>query len=169
MSIVTIEDTYQDLLILSDRMKRERFLPKSPVPELTDAEARMVALVYRLDARMNDVRSGVLAEMSQITPSALSQVVKSLVKKGFVERKHRSEDYRAVYVSLTDKGREAGEQIATERKQNMLALIDNVGEEDAETLVRILHKVIEYYDSMAAAGKASRVLEGIDADLAHDK
>ena len=46
MADASIEDTYQSLLTLTDKMKHERFLPKSPVPELTDAEARMVALIY---------------------------------------------------------------------------------------------------------------------------
>lgn len=155
-------ESYRQLVGLVDRIKRERLFPVSSVPELTDSEARVVLAISRVEASLESLRSGVLAQLVQVTPSALSQIVKSLVKKGVVERKHRSEDYRVVYVSLTERGRELSRRLSDAYEQDMIALIDYIGLDEVEHLVRALRKVIDYYEGLAAQGKAYRVLDGLD-------
>ena len=160
-------ELYDQLISLLGSIKHKRLLPTSPVPELTDAEARIVFAIYRVEPEMESLRSGLLAEISKITPSALSQILKSLVKKGVVERKHRPEDYRIVYVSLTEKGREMGDALAEAHRQNMLALIDYVGTDEVEHLVLGLQRVIEYYEKLAESGDATQLLEDRPSHGAH--
>lgn len=47
-----------------------------------------------------------LAERMHMTPSALSQTLKLLEEKGYVERHRVSDDFRAVSLELTERGAE---------------------------------------------------------------
>jgi DNA-binding MarR family transcriptional regulator len=53
--------------------------------------------------------SSELSRMLNVTTPTITQLVDSLVKKGYVERQPDAEDRRKIYLRLTPKGQEAGD------------------------------------------------------------
>lgn len=154
---MTEDDIYQQWLITMSRFRREHYLSSQTVGDLTMAETRLLLIIRNVQDRMTAVRPNVLAEISRTTPSALSQLLGSLTRKGVIERKHRSEDFRAVYVVLTPKGEELAGQAEKVVLAGAQGLIAYLGEDDAREAIRIFDKVNDYYENLASEGKARKI------------
>lgn len=68
-------------------------------------EAQMMVAICDNDG----VTVGQLAEMSDHTPSAVSQVVTKLIKKGYLHKTRSKANYRAYHLYPTEKGRQLAE------------------------------------------------------------
>lgn len=138
-------ETKRELYELMQRSRRERFTP--PTPEgVTPSEARTMMAIGGLRQTCEDIRPGRVAEMTHTTPSALSQTFKTLEEKGLIERHRASGDYRAVSVSLTEEGERFAAEGRRLRDEHMDAVMQYVGVEDMQHLVRIMRKVVEFHD-----------------------
>ena len=71
----------------------------------------------------------------------LTPVLKNLESKGLVTRKRSEEDERIVIAEITEKGEELKEK-ASEIPANVGKCV-NIEPEEAETLYRILHKILD--------------------------
>ncbi|MCE4611644.1 MAG: metal-dependent transcriptional regulator [Desulfurococcales archaeon] len=76
------------------------------------AEEDYIEAIYELEKELGYVKLSDIAEVLGVRLSSVTEMIKKLEKKGFVEYKR----YR--YVKLTDKGREIGEKIS--RKHSFL-------------------------------------------------
>lgn len=165
------EETYHEMYSLISQLKGKRILAHKPVEGLTHAEARVTMFISRFEQHFEEVRPSVLAQVSKMTPSALSQIIKSLTKKGLVERRHRSEDYRAVYIMLTPKGQEYAKEIEASHLEHIRALADYLGEDDLTDLIRILKKVNDYREQIICdvedADRGDSLLDHSHAFLFH--
>ena len=86
------------------RTRKQRQEP--PAPEgITSAEMYTIMAVSRLEGEGRSVRSGDIAKCGHATPSAVSQILKSLEEKGLITRQRDKGDSRAVTVHLTKDGR----------------------------------------------------------------
>lgn len=138
-------ETKRELYELMQRSRRERFSP--PTPEgVTPSEARTIMAIAGLEHTCEDVRPGRVAEIAHTTPSALSQTFKTLEEKGLIERHRASGDYRAVSVSLTEEGERFAAEGRRLRDEHMDAVMEHVGVEDMQHLVRIMRKVVEFHE-----------------------
>ena len=81
-----------------------------------------------------------------ITPAAVSQVMKHLEKKEWIERVIFEDDRRSVYIRISEKGKEALEENEQHMIQNLLGFIEWIGEEDAQALIRIMEKAAVYVE-----------------------
>ena len=87
------------------------------------------------------------SELSQelgLTTARIANLLKSLERKGLVQRDHDSEDRRRVFVTLTDAGRAFGHQKQQEMHTMALRLIGHMGEDDAREFIRLLGRMVTF-------------------------
>lgn len=88
----------------------------------------------------NSCSAKLLGEKLYLDSGTLTPVIKSLEQKGFVKRSRSSADERVLMVGLTDKGAQLREE-AKSIPQKMAACT-NLTPEEAQTLYRLLYKVL---------------------------
>lgn len=140
------------ITLLMSREHHRRF--KHGLPDgLTRGESCVLMLVDDYAGREGEgeasvrapgVRPGELARALRFTPSALSQVLKSLEAKGLIERRRAEGDSRAVEVMLTGAGARAVEQIHALRNEQWNLLFDYLGDEDVAHLMRIAERICAF-------------------------
>lgn len=98
-------------------------------------------LILRILSRSGPQRAAQLAEVTQITPGAITSATDKLVVEGYAERKGDKEDRRVVYLEITDKGKELVESMAQEQNKITMKFFQGLPEEDIQHLIRIYHKI----------------------------
>jgi len=83
-----------------------------------------------------------LAELTQMTPGAITGATDRLVSEGHAERKGDKEDRRVVYLEITEKGKILVESLAKAQKEVTMKFFQGLPEEDIQHLVRIYHKIL---------------------------
>lgn len=125
------------------RMRKQRQEP--PAPEgITSAEMYAIMAVSRLEGEGRNVRSGDIAKCGHATPSAVSQILKSLEEKGLITRQRDKGDSRAVTVHLTDDGRAFSARGREVHEQMIDGVLTYLGPEDAEHFVRIVERLADF-------------------------
>jgi DNA-binding MarR family transcriptional regulator len=105
---------------------------------LHPTQAQVLAV---LASRATGLRVGRLAEELGVTQPTVSDSVAALVAKQLVERGADPTDRRATIVRLTETGRRHATELAT-WPDAMLAATDDLDEDEAATLLRLLVKMI---------------------------
>jgi len=80
---------------------------------MSAAKMAVLLMLYKTEKmRMTDMASAIC-----YTTAAMTEIIQSLVEGAAVERKHDTEDRRAIYVSLTDLGRSMVNEMFTAPKK----------------------------------------------------
>ena len=90
------------------------------------------------------VTPGDMSQALGLTTARIANVLKSLERKGLVERVHDTEDRRRVFVTLTDAGREFTRRKTEQVVSGAEEFILHMGEEDAPELIRLLGRMVSY-------------------------
>ena len=90
------------------------------------------------------VTVGELCRRLYLDNGTITPLLKKLEGQGYLERKRSKEDERVVTVSLTEKGREL-QQMAVSVPEKVGSCV-KVNPEEAQTLYKLLYKVIEGMD-----------------------
>ncbi len=142
-SIAALRD---ELYLAMNRMRSRRTLPPLP-DDATRVEMNVLRMIVAAESRGEKLRPGMIASWSQLTRGAVSQTLKSLERKGFIERKRVPGDSRAVSIELTGAGRAVeaeGRRICDER---IMAMLEYVGEDDVREFVRIMNRMLEFNEN----------------------
>ncbi|NCB62944.1 MAG: MarR family transcriptional regulator [Clostridia bacterium] len=93
-----------------------------------------------------------LAELMQVTPPAVSRMLRGLEHKDYIERVVDREDRRTTYIVLRPKG--DAERRELERRALAFSdrIIDQLGEEDTATLLRIWNRLADIFAEEQAKG-----------------
>ena len=95
-----------------------------------------------------EVRPGELAEKLSLVPGRMTDILKTLEKKGMIRREKDPEDRRRVLVMITPKGI----RNVTERREQIRiqysGLYKALGLDDTVKLIELLAKVNRYFDEM---------------------
>jgi len=91
--------------------------------------------------------SAIARELS-VTVGTLTIAMNSLVKKGYVTRQRGEEDRRVVYISLSDKGKQAYDHHAIFHREMIAGVIDGLGEDEVEVLIKALTKLNKWFRSL---------------------
>ena len=86
------------------------------------------------DGISRGLRMGGLAGWLQVTPRSATEVVDALEAQGLVARSADPDDRRAVFVGLTDHGRETAREIRTARKAQTETLLEELNDRDRAQL-----------------------------------
>ena len=150
------------------RMRKQRQEPPTP-KGITSAEMYAIMAVSRLEGEGRKVRSGDIAKCGQATPSAVSQILKSLEEKGLITRQRDKGDSRAVTVHLTKDGCAFSARARELHEQMIDEVLTYLGSEDAEHFVRIMERLADFPACNAAqaqqdgCGQAGRPEASADA------
>jgi DNA-binding MarR family transcriptional regulator len=134
-----------DLFQLMKQFPRPK-LKQSSIDGLTRSEYELlVMLVMSLD---DDKKSFTVTEISnllQITPAGVTHLINPLEEAGYIERLQAPNDRRIVRIGLTEKGTQVAEALISEVQENLIGLVNHLGEEDSRALIRLMSKSIEYF------------------------
>ena len=91
--------------------------------------------------------SSIARELS-VTVGTLTIAMNSLVKKGYVTRQRGKEDRRVVYISLSEKGKEAYEHHAEFHQEMIASVVSGLSENEVEVLIKALTKLNQWFRSL---------------------
>lgn len=123
--------------------RKENMLKSEEHPRMRHRDIMMLDAIMKL----NDGDLVKMSEISgyfQITPAAVSQLIKGFEKKQWVERIVLENDRRSVYIKVSDSAKQLISGCERHMRDTLLGFIEELGEEDAEAFVRILEKGVEY-------------------------
>lgn len=141
------ESVEYELIALARRVKCSRPAP-SPITEgLTHIELHALMMLARGSECRISVKPSDIAHRFRVSPSAVSQFLKSLEQKGFIIRTRAKGDSRSVVIELTEKGTAFSMQIREERRRVFAGIIDAVGMQEMQQFVATLRKICDYMDS----------------------
>ena len=86
-----------------------------------------------------------IARELSVTVGTLTIAMNSLVKKGYVVRERGKEDRRVVYISLSEKGRNAYEHHAEFHREMIQGIREELSAEELEVLTRALSKLDRWF------------------------
>ena len=100
--------------------------------------SRIVGGIARSGLNLTDV-----SEVLGVSKQAASQLVDTLVVRGYVERMPHPDDRRRMTVGLTDRGRSAAEEIRHAVETVDAQLAERVGAPDVAAARRVLAELVE--------------------------
>lgn len=135
-------------LFVSFRRGRHTFAV--PLGDLTAGESGILITIAHARRHAKHVRPRMVAHMANTTPSALSQMLKSLESKGYVVRERFGDDSRGVELLLTEKGRELAKTGERMRDGYLRELFAYLGDDDVADLTRVVRRMNEFLDAKRA-------------------
>jgi DNA-binding MarR family transcriptional regulator len=136
-----------DLFQIMKQFPRPK-LKQSAIDGLTRSEYELlVMLVMNLDGDKKALTVTEISSLLQITPAGVTHLINPLEGAGYIERLQDPNDRRIVRIGLTGKGTQVAESLITEVQENLIGLVNYLGEEDSKTLIRLMSQAIEYFTS----------------------
>ena len=140
-------DLTRELFQIMKQFPRPK-LKQSSIDGLTRSEYELlVMLVMSLG---DDKKAFTVTEISnllQITPAGVTHLINPLELAGYIERLQAPNDRRIVLIGLTDKGTKVAEALISEVQEQLIGLVNHLGEDDSKTLIRLMAKSIEFFAS----------------------
>lgn len=125
-------------LIKKTRIKEHSFIQSS--------EFTVMKLIKKYQNMYGEKpKAVVLANIMGITQATMTPLIDKLEKKGYVNKETSPTDKRAKLLSLTPKGEEVLFASMEKERAGLVKLLNVLGEEDTEELIRILKKVNQYF------------------------
>ena len=132
--------TFNNVLICE-----ERALADAGDGDLSVRELHLLSAVIQLEQEKKN-SMGNIAALMNITLGALTTAVNTLVRKGYLQRKHHEQDRRVVLVCATEKGKAANDRHSAFHR----AMIDHIAElipepEDMEKITAMLERLSSFF------------------------
>ncbi|WP_143322090.1 MarR family transcriptional regulator [Clostridium sp. HBUAS56010] len=89
-----------------------------------------------------------IARELSVTVGTLTIAMNSLVKKGYVIRERGKEDRRVVYISLSERGKQAYEHHAKFHQEMIEGIIKSLGKDEIEVLIKALTNLNQWFRSL---------------------
>ncbi len=140
---VEVQDLTRDLLDL--QMEEPRAMLR--FREMASAEGEDLILLCLLHTG-DSMLAGDLADLTGLTSGRIANILRRLEERGYISRTQGMRDRRKVHVSLTGAGEEKSRQVLLEAGENWSGLLEDLGTEDAGSLVRILKRCAAFYDKV---------------------
>ena len=137
-----------EIIALTHRLKCLRPALSPSMDGLTPMEAHALVLLFCADEKQCSVKPSDIARHLRVSPSAVSQFLRSLERKGFIVRTRAEGDSRSVCIGLTEKGQSLSSQLRRERSKQFM---DNMNQ-----LVVILEKICDYAEGSDSFVPVSR-------------
>ena len=107
----------------------------------------LVMLVMNLDSENKALTVTEISSLLQITPAGVTHLINPLEQAGYVKRLRASRDRRMVLIGITHKGIEAAQALILEIQEQLIDLVNHLGEEDSKTLIRLISRAIKFFTS----------------------
>lgn len=134
-----IQDLFESMMLLKRKMARpKKFLPGAGVlPPAQGVVLRIVAMRESLSIKE-------IAELLQVSGSAVTQIVDSLVKAGLLMRETNPEDRRTLRLSLTGEGKSKLEEFKRIHLENLGQILSPLNEQELQTLRDLVLKILNH-------------------------
>lgn len=134
--------TYRTLQRLDRALQsfRRSGVYKRSKTDLSDADIMVLFCVAFCDMNQK-IKLSDVAKTLRVTLPAITHKVNDLVDKNLLIKETSSKDLRVTYIKLTHEGKDYVESIRDAYYQPLMTLMDYLGDEDTETLMRILDKI----------------------------
>ncbi len=139
-----LQSAYEDLLGSVAKMRTLNHFSRFAIEGLTQVEMRVLASIFIAWGRKEEVRPGMIAGAVGSSKSALSQVLRSLEEKGFIERRRSEKDSRAVVLVPTKRAKEEIDALRGVLDQEMAELIAYIGLDDLRHLKKTVDKIVVF-------------------------
>ena len=138
-------DLTHDLLQLMKKFPRIKF---RHTDGLKRSEQELLAmLVINLDEDQKALTVTGISNLLQITPAGVTHLLNPLEETGYIERLPDPNDRRIVRIGLTDKGTQEAAAVMLDVQKKLDEMVTLLGEEDSETFIRLLTKVIDHFST----------------------
>ncbi|MCM3627114.1 MarR family transcriptional regulator [Paenibacillus glycanilyticus] len=113
------------------------------------SELRLLVVIKRMGKGEEEgIKVSDLSKFLRVTSPTVTQLLNRLEEMGLVVRKEDPKDRRAVRVFLTEEGDLTAKKALKGFLDRMNGLIDYLGEDDTEQLIRLLKKTTTYFEQM---------------------
>jgi len=137
-------NTYRTLQKLDRSLQafRRSGVYKRSKTDLSDADIMVLFCVAFCDMNQK-IKLSDVAKTLRVTLPAITHKVNDLVDKNLLIKETSSKDLRVTFIKLTIEGKDYVESIKAQYYQPLMKLTDFLGDEDTDTLIRILDKISE--------------------------
>ena len=147
----SVSNPYDELLAdfadLGHRFQRRRPVPPTELQQLSHGEAYVLMMVFRSAEEGHTLRPSDIARFACTTPSATSQMLRSLEDRGYVLRERDQADSRSVSVRLTERGQELSHDLTSRRRALFSQLVDEIGEDELRSFLATAHRIVALIES----------------------
>lgn len=123
---------------------KNKVLKPSPVTCIKHHDMMFLTAIARLEEQQGMVKMSDISKFFKISPPATSQTIRKFEALGYVERVQLDGDRRSVYIRLTEKVKRMMNDAEAQLNENLNRLINYLGEEDAQELIRIMRKASHF-------------------------
>ena len=109
------------------------------------------AALFWLSRLESPVSAGELAAKLGITSGRIANILGSLDRKKYIERRRSSLDRRQIDVALTEAGAAHIQTIYENAKENHIALLKKMGDDNANDFIRLMNLAIQTASEMTGA------------------
>lgn len=106
----------------------------------------MLCIDYLSEKEEAKVTISEISKNLSIASPTVTELVKVLTKKGYLERKVNEKDKRFVEVALTDTGKKIVQDITQYYTDLFSGLVEKLGKEQSDLLVELLNQANLYFD-----------------------
>jgi DNA-binding MarR family transcriptional regulator len=111
------------------------------------SEIRVLLCIHNLSSYgQHGVTVSEISKKLSVTSPTITQMIKSLFIHGCIERTKDLNDRRIAYIKLTDRGEQIVEKALLRYKIIFSGLIDTLGNEQSNALIKLLNQVYTYFD-----------------------
>ena len=133
-------------------------LKKNSIDGLTRSEYELlVMLVISLGDDKQAFTVTEISNLLQITPAGVTHLINPLEDVGYIERLQAPKDRRIVLIGLTEKGKQVADALILEIQEQLIGLVNHLGEKDSEILFRLLSKSINFFNEQFELNKATKL------------
>jgi len=133
-------------------------LKKNSIDGLTRSEYELlVMLVISLGDDKQAFTVTEISNLLQITPAGVTHLINPLEEVGYIERLQAPKDRRVVLIGLTEKGNQVADALILEIQEQLIGLVNHLGEKDSETLFRLLSKSINFFNERFEINKVTKL------------
>lgn len=118
-------------------------LARTPVREIKGISGGELGTMGFLAASGGAASPSELSRFFQISTARVANILRGLEKKGYVERRLAGGDGRRITVTLTEAGQAMADEHTSLMRRDIRRLLEALGDEDAETLLRLTRRLTE--------------------------
>lgn len=110
----------------------------------------LLILAITLNEEHDSMTVSEISNLLQITPAGVTHLANALEEAGYIERIAEPNDRRVVRIRLTSKASKGAKLLTNEVHEHLKGLVEHLGVEDSQTLVRLLTRSVEFFSKIKA-------------------
>jgi len=119
---------------------------KKTIWGLKASEVRVLLAIRKEGTQDRQATVSEISRVLKVTSPTVTQMINNLIRNSYVSRVKHSGDQRISLLTLTQRGEECADEANRKYTALFQGMIDHLGEEDSEHLIKLLGQVFEYLE-----------------------